>query len=238
MAARRFFEPLADHAGEAYLRYSFTKGTGQEVDALLDALDLRRGDRLLDVGCGPGRHCAAFASAGLNVTGVDLSERFVRLAAGQSGRAARFARGDALALPVRPGSMDAVVSICQGGLGLLGGGPEEASALAEMAGALRPGGRLAVSVPSAYFAVRTLEPGECFDAAAGVLHEVSRVRDAGDTEADFDLWSTCFTPRELRLMCAAAGCEVQQLWSVSPGSYRPAPPDLQHPELLVLALRH
>ena len=38
-----WFEPLAEHLGSAYLRYSFTKGTVQEVDVLVDALGLAPG---------------------------------------------------------------------------------------------------------------------------------------------------------------------------------------------------
>src|SRR5690606_8010785 len=53
---RHWFEDVADHLGEAYLRYSFTYGTAQEVEFLIDALALQPGDRVLDVGCGPGRH--------------------------------------------------------------------------------------------------------------------------------------------------------------------------------------
>ena len=34
-----WFEPIAEHLGAAYLRYSFTKGTQQEIDFLVDAGD-------------------------------------------------------------------------------------------------------------------------------------------------------------------------------------------------------
>ena len=40
-----------------------------------------------------------------------------------------------------------------------------------------------------------------------------------------------------RLLCAAAGLEVEHLWSTSPGRYATNPPDLDHPEFLVLARR-
>ena len=38
-----WFEPIADHLGSAYLRYSFTKGTVQEVDHIVAALGLAPG---------------------------------------------------------------------------------------------------------------------------------------------------------------------------------------------------
>ena len=44
-----WFEPLADHMGAAYLRYSFTKGTRQEVDHLVDVLGLGAGMRVLEL---------------------------------------------------------------------------------------------------------------------------------------------------------------------------------------------
>jgi len=73
---------------------------------------------------------------------------------------------------------------------------------AEMARAVRPGGRVALSAFSSYFAVRVLEAGDSFDAATGVNHERTSVRDAAGRAREFDLWTTCFTPRELRLLAA------------------------------------
>jgi len=225
----REFEPIAAHARHSYLRYSFTKGTGQEVAFLVEALGLAAGARVLDVGCGPGRHVRGLAGAGLRAVGADLSHAF--LAAAGTGP---WARADARSLPFPPGCFDAAISICQGGFGLLGG-DDDALVVGEMARVLRPGGRLALSAFSAYFAVRHLEEGDTFHADAGVNHERATVLDAGGAPAEFDLWTTCFTPRELRLIAARAGLEVRGLWSVAPGRYAARPPDLEHPEWLVLA---
>jgi hypothetical protein len=115
------------------------------------------------------------------------------------------------------------------------GGADDASVLAQMAGTVKKGGRMAVSAVSAYFAVRHLEPADTFDVATGVNYERVEVRDPQGGVDGFDLWTTCFTPRELWLMAAAAGLQVIGLWGVRPGDYRERPPDLEHPEFLLTA---
>jgi SAM-dependent methyltransferase len=235
-----WFEPIADHLGSAYLRYSFTKGTEQEVGFLVDVLGLEPGQRVLDVGCGPGRHAHALAARGIEVHGIDISQRFVDLATAGAPPGATFERADARALPFEA-SFDAAISLCQGAFGLTGGpgAPLDGDGLvlAGMARALRPGGRLAVSAFSAYFQVRFLEDHDRYDAEAGVNHERTVVKDEAGRDAEVDLWTTCFTPRELRLLAAQAGLQVQHLWSVTPGAYRRDPPSLEAPELLLVAAR-
>jgi SAM-dependent methyltransferase len=194
---------------------------------------------VLDIGCGPGRHAHALAGRGCRVVGIDISERFVALAAAQATPGgATFARADARVLPVRP-VFDAVVSLCQGGFGLPAdpSAPDDAYVLTAMAGALRPGGRLALTAFSSYFMVRHLEQSDEFDVDAGVNHEQAPVKDADGDERAFDLWTSCYTPRELRIMAAAAGLDVVGVWSVTPGAYEKSPPDLDHPELLLIAQR-
>jgi SAM-dependent methyltransferase len=235
-----WFEAVADHLGPAYLRYSFTKGTDQEVAFLIEAMGLRPGMRLLDVGCGPGRHAHALARAGIDVVGVDISQRFVELATATAPPGATFLRADARALTF-DAEFDAAISLCQGAFGLTGGPGApldgDGAVLAGMARALRPGGVLAVSAFSAYFMLRFLEDQDTFDAEAGVNHERTVVKDEHGRDAEVDLWTTCFTPRELRLLAATAGLEVRHVWSVTPGAYAAAPPSTDSPEYLLVAAR-
>ncbi|HEV7864830.1 MAG TPA: class I SAM-dependent methyltransferase [Acidimicrobiia bacterium] len=242
---RHWFEDVADHLGSAYLRYSFTKGTDQEVDFLVDCLGLVPGARILDVGCGPGRHAHALGRRGFEVVGVDISERFIALArdATPPGSTVTFERADARALPFAS-EFDAAISLCQGAFGLSAGGDEPAEALDPdravlegMARALRPGGRLALSAFSAYFQVRFLGEADSFDAERGVNHERTAVRNEEGVEVPADLWTTCFTPRELRLLAEAAGLRPEHVWSVTPGDYARRPPDIDHPEFLLAATR-
>ena len=238
--ADHWFEPLADHLGDAYLRYSFTKGTAQEAAFLVDELRLEPGMRVLDVGCGPGRHAHALAARGIEVVGVDISRRFVDLAGRDAPPGATFVRADARALTYDT-EFDAAISLCQGAFGLAGGPGApldgDGEVLAGMARALRPGGVAAVSAFSAYFQVRWLEDTDTFDAEAGVNHERTEVRDEEGAVAPAELWTTCFTPRELRLLAGRAGLAVRAIWSVTPGAYARDVATTDSPEFLLVAER-
>lgn len=258
---RHWFEDIADHVGPAYLRYSFTMGTEQEVGFLVDLLGLEPGMRVLDVGCGPGRHALALARRGIAVLGVDISERFIEVAIEVADREglsdlARFERADARALVGDPRfdrslgdtdgaglGFDAAISLCQGAFGLGGppdvGDPQNLAADTEVlrgiAAALRPGRRCAVSAFSSYFQVRWMEESDTFDAAGGVNHERTELRDSDGARAEADLWTTCYTPRELRLVAERAGLVVDHIWSVTPGGYDMAPPSVDTHEFLLTA---
>ncbi len=242
MTEPHFFEVLADHMGPAYLRYSFTKGTRNEVSFLVDVLGLGPDARILDVGCGPGRHALEFARRGFAVVGVDISERFVTLgneaAASEGlGDLVHFIRNDARALTFAA-EFDVVLSLCQGGFGLVGRSTDGAAddvVMRAMARALRPGGRLVVSAFSAYFQLQHLETGDSFDAATGVNHERTEVRNAEGIGVEAELWTTCFTPRELRLMAEQVGLSVEYLWSVTPGDYGRHELTINRPEFLLVA---
>jgi ubiquinone/menaquinone biosynthesis C-methylase UbiE len=114
----------------------------------IEWLNIPHGGIALDVGSGPGSVTASLARAagpdGLAL-GVDISEPMLaRAVRAEAGRQVGFLRADAQRLPLRDQTVDAVVSIAV--LQLI---PEPAAALAEIARVLRPGGRVALMVPTA-----------------------------------------------------------------------------------------
>lgn len=234
-----WFEDVADHLGPAYLRYSFTKGTRQEIDHLVPALGLQAGMRVLDVGCGPGRHAHELASRGIAVHGIDVSHRFVELASHDAPEGATFERLDARSLLDRDdlaNGFDAAICLCQGAFGLMTEDGHDQTVVAGIARALRRGGRLALSAFSSYFVVKHWEDAE-FDADTGVNHERTAVADETGRTVETSLWTGCYTPRELRLICDAHGLRVDSVSSVEPGAYGDEPPTVDTPEFLVLATR-
>jgi SAM-dependent methyltransferase len=232
-----YFAEVAEKLGSAYLRYSFTKGTEQEIAFLLDVLSLPSGARVLDVGCGPGRHSVPLAQAGLAVTGVDVSRRFLDLAAEaarSAGVGASFFEVDARQMPFEA-EFDAVVSICQGGFGLMG--KDDALVLRRIAESLKPGGVVVLTAFSALYEAKHARPGASFDPDAGVVHEVTTIKDESEGEHEVDLWTGVYTPRELRLLALGVGLVPEEVWSVEPGDFARRPPDLEHPEFMLVARR-
>ena len=234
-----WFEALAEHMGEAYLRYSFTKGTAQEVNHLVGALNLGPGSRILDVGCGPGRHAHEFGRRGMVVHGIDISERFVDIARLDACEGTTFERLDARELAF-DAEFDAVVCLCQGAFGLMTVDGDDDTVIAGMTRALRPGGRLALSAFSSYFVLKHWPEGHhdgAFDADTGVNHERTELRSETGAVTEADLWTGCYTPRELRLIAAAHGLTVDSISSVEPGAYGFNTPTVDSAEFLLLATR-
>lgn len=119
--------------------------TRQESDFLEKTLELKPGDRLLDVPCGGGRHAIELAARGYAVTGVDLSPEFLAHARQESlkhGVAVTWKEGDMRELPWT-GDFDA--AYCLGNsLGYLDDAGDHAF-LKAVAHALKTGGQFVLN---------------------------------------------------------------------------------------------
>lgn len=116
-----WYEELFRNYARKYDEENFVKGTVGECDFIEQELGGDTSRRILDVGCGTGRHAIELASRGYRVTGIDLSEAQVQRArekAAEAGVDVDFQRHDARNLPFAD-EFDAAIMMCEGGFPLM-----------------------------------------------------------------------------------------------------------------------
>ena len=119
-----------------------------------DRLGLRAGDRLLDLGCGAGRHAFEAQRRGADVVAFDYDAAELKDVAGMFAAIRDTAElpdeargscvnGDGTRIPFPDGTFDRVIAA-----EVLEHIPDDSAAIAELARVLRPGGTIAVTVPA------------------------------------------------------------------------------------------
>lgn len=237
-AAPSYYGPIGDFQGASYVRNAFALGTDREVAALVRRLGLTAGHRVLDVGCGTGRHLRAAADLGIVGVGVDVAPALVAAARDGAPDRCRFVVGDArhgLAQHVGEDGFDAAWTLCQGAFGTSPAG--DRAVLGAMAALVRPGGVVAVTAFHALFAARHLVDGQVFDPVHGVLHHRPEVHGPDGAVRRFPMWTTAWTAPALVAAGRACGLVAEQVVGAEPGRYDADVLALDDPEVLVVFRR-
>lgn len=122
----------------------------------------RRGGRVLDLGCGYGRHLDKLHAEGFSAVGLDLSARLLRDAAARSGLAGWLVRGDMRHLPFRDAAFDALVNFFTS-FGYFASEDEDRLVIREMRRVVRRGGAFLLDYLNAPWVMANLEPESEFE---------------------------------------------------------------------------
>lgn len=228
---KAFYETLGP---ERYLSESFAQHTLAEVDFIIDACGLVPGKRVLDVGCGPGRHTLELARRGLSVTGVDFAEKFIafgRERAAAEGLEARteFVLTDARDF-VRPLAYDAAVCLCEGAFALLQTDEDNVRVLRHIAASLKPGAPFLMTTLNGYRTIRRagVESGDT------LLDPINMVETWHAADAA-DLRGRHYIVPELVKMHQEAGLTVENVWGGTAGRWARRPLDWDEIEVMLLS---
>ncbi|MGE5247977.1 MAG: SAM-dependent methyltransferase [Verrucomicrobiota bacterium] len=194
----------------------------EEVAQIVNLLPISAGASVVDLGCGRGRHAIPLSRRGFRVTGVDLSEKMLRLAQERAAReklTVEWVRED-MRVFTRPGAFDACLSLFTS-FGYFDD-TENQRVLGNVAESLRDGGLLLLDLRNAQkglagnedlVATVTVPAGELrlwvrFDRATGrakARHELTRP-DGILIASSFDV--RIYTEEELSAMIRAAGMSI------------------------------
>ncbi len=118
---KQWYEKLFENYGRKYDSEIFTEGTAGECNFIEQEIGYDKSVRILDLGCGTGRHSIELASRGYTVCGIDLSQSMLERARQKAARAQvniEFSRHDARNLPFK-NEFDLVMMLCEGGFPLM-----------------------------------------------------------------------------------------------------------------------
>ncbi len=177
MEEKQWYEVLFHNYAENYDQEPFTQGTTGEVNFFEKEIDHNKTLKILDVGCGTGRHAIELAKRGYSVTGVDLSAAQITGAKKKAKRenvTVNFQIADARNLPFSD-EFDLVIMICEGGFSLMETDEMNFAILESTGRALKKGGKLIFT---------------CLNALFPLFHSVREFMDKNDQKPEnikFDL---------------------------------------------------
>ena len=130
---------------------SWVEPTKQEVAFIVDILQLRGDERVLDLACGFGRHALELADRGHSVVGVDITSEYIdraRELAHERCLAVEFMCADLREVSFRE-EFDVVLNLADGAIGYLENEEEDLKVFDLIASALKPGGKHVMAVCNA-----------------------------------------------------------------------------------------
>ncbi|HOX54327.1 MAG: class I SAM-dependent methyltransferase [Candidatus Omnitrophica bacterium] len=141
---KQWYESLFENYAKKYDKECYVQGTIGECDFIELEINRDKSLKIIDIGCGTGRHAIELTKRGYNVIGVDLSENQIKGArekAREAGLTIDFQTQDARNLPF-DGEFDLAIMLCEGGFSLMETDKMNFEILKNAAKALKSKGKL------------------------------------------------------------------------------------------------
>jgi 2-polyprenyl-3-methyl-5-hydroxy-6-metoxy-1,4-benzoquinol methylase len=231
-----WYELLFERYGQKYDRESFTQGTLGECDFIEKELGFNKQLRILDVGCGTGRHSIELTRRGYRVTGIDLSETMLQQAREKAAAAnleIDFQRYDARNLPFE-NEYEVVIMLCEGAFPLMETDEMNFQILQQVAKAIKNRGKFILTTLNGLFPMvhsvkefcnedheegLALTKESRFDPLTFRDHNITEVEDEKGRKLELNCNERYYIPPEINWMLKNLGFENIDIFGARLGAF-------------------
>lgn len=152
---KKWYQILFENSAKNYDNERFVKGTIGECDFIENELAFNSAAKIIDVGCGTGRHAIELTKRGYSVTGIDLSSSQIQRAkekAESENLEIQFLVGDARLIPFED-EFEMAIMMCEGGFPLMETDEENFEILKSVSQSIKSNGKIIFTTLNGLFPI-------------------------------------------------------------------------------------
>ena len=236
MNKKQWYESLFENYGQKYDNENFTQGTVGECDFIEKEINNDNSLKILDVGCGTGRHAIELSNRGYIVTGIDLSETQLaraRQKAESHNLKIDFQKQDARYLPFID-EFDVAIMLCEGGFPLMETDEMNYEILKCVTKSLRDHGKIIFTTLNGLFPLyhsveefcaSTTEEGNAtyrsntFDLMTFRDHNITEFEDDFGNKKTLECNERYYVPSEITWLLKSLGYKTIQIFGAKLGAF-------------------
>jgi 2-polyprenyl-3-methyl-5-hydroxy-6-metoxy-1,4-benzoquinol methylase len=253
MRTKQWYESLFENYGIQYDREPFTQGTAGECDFIESEIHFNKRSRILDIGCGTGRHAIELSRRAYSLTGIDLSDSQLQRArekAAEQKLDIDFQQHDARDLPFE-NEFDLAIMICEGAFPLMETDEMNYQILQNAAKALKANGKLIFTTLNGLFPLfhsvkdfldsaskeGNAQMEKCsFDLMTFRDHNITTIKDDQGNQKELHCNERYYVPSEISWLLKSLGFRKIDIFGAKLGAFsRKDPLTTEDFEMLVVA---
>jgi len=233
---KQWYESLFENYARTYDSEIFTQGTIGECDFIEREIGYNKSIRILDIGCGTGRHSIELSKRGYTITGIDLSDSQLARArekAEKQGLNIDLLKYDARELPFE-NEYDLVIMLCEGAFPLMETDEMNYEILKNATQSLRECGKFIFTTLNGLFPLHhsveefcasTTDPGNAtyrsntFDLMTFRDHNITEVEDDNGNKKKLECNERYYVPSEIAWLLKTLGYRKIEIFGAKLGAF-------------------